>query len=98
MNIPWMTKKEINKAIPPAYTRWIGEQLNQEIGAVPKRESIKSILKTLFLANKGEVLTSVQLQSAIGNDRTEWARRVRELRRDERCESSCSLPRVQPRG
>lgn len=26
MEIDWMTKKEISQAIPPAYTRWIGEQ------------------------------------------------------------------------
>lgn len=25
--IPWMTRAEIDQAIPPAYTRWIGEQL-----------------------------------------------------------------------
>ena len=48
-----------------------------------KRPSIKSVLKALFLEHKGEVLTSAQLQTAIGEDRTEWARRVRELRRDE---------------
>ena len=84
MGIPWMTKKEINEAIPPAYTRWIGEQLKREVGDVPRRESIKSILKALFLANKGKVLTSAQLQAAITNGgRTEWARRVREMRRDE---------------
>ena len=83
MGIPWMTKKEINEAIPPVYTHWIGDQLKREIENVPKRESIKSILKAFFLANKGLVLTSAQLQAVIGNDRTEWARRVRELRRDE---------------
>ena len=83
MGIPWMTKKEINEAIPPAYTRWIGDQLQREIGDVPQRESIKSILKAMFLANKGKILTSVQLQTAIGSGRTEWARRVRELRRDD---------------
>lgn len=27
MGISWMTKKEINEAIPPAYTRFVGEQL-----------------------------------------------------------------------
>ena len=82
MGIPWMTKKEINEAIPPAYTRWIGEQLLRQVGGkVPK--SIKSILKAMFLAHKGEILTSSQLQTAIGAGRTEWARRVRELRRDE---------------
>ena len=82
MGIPWMTKKEINEAIPPAYTRWIGSQLIRELD-MAKRPSIKSVLKALFLENKGEVLTSAQLQAAIGDDRSEWARRVRELRREE---------------
>jgi DNA (cytosine-5)-methyltransferase 1 len=27
MGIDWMTKKELNEAIPPAYTEWIGRQL-----------------------------------------------------------------------
>ena len=27
MGIDWMTKKEINEAIPPAYARFIGKQL-----------------------------------------------------------------------
>jgi len=27
MGIDWMTKKELAQAIPPAYTKWIGEQL-----------------------------------------------------------------------
>ena len=55
MGIPWMTKKEINEAIPPAYTRWIGEQLITRIGGdVPKTESIKSIVKTMFLVQQGQ--------------------------------------------
>lgn len=84
MRIDWMNKGELNEAIPPAYTQWIGQQLMHVIGGVmPKKESIKSILKALFIANKGKVLSSQELQSAIGPDRTEWARRVRELRRDE---------------
>ena len=81
MGIPWMTKKEINEAIPPAYARWVGQQLLMEIGGTV-RESIKSILKAMFLAHKGKILTSAQLQAAIGPDRTEWARRVRELREE----------------
>ena len=32
MGIDWMTKKEINEAIPPAYTRFIGEQLMGQLG------------------------------------------------------------------
>ena len=84
MGIQWMTKKEINEAIPPAYTRWIGEQLIARMGGdVLKRESIKSVVKAMFLANKGKVLTAAQFQVAIGAGRTEWARRVRELRQYE---------------
>jgi DNA (cytosine-5)-methyltransferase 1 len=35
MGIPggWMTKDELNQAIPPAYTRWIGEQVAAHITA-----------------------------------------------------------------
>lgn len=29
MGIDWMTGKELNEAIPPAYTRWIGEQMRE---------------------------------------------------------------------
>jgi DNA (cytosine-5)-methyltransferase 1 len=32
MGIDWMTKGELNEAIPPAYTRFIGEQLLAHIG------------------------------------------------------------------
>lgn len=32
MGIDWMTRKELSQAIPPAYTRWIGEQLIAAIG------------------------------------------------------------------
>jgi DNA (cytosine-5)-methyltransferase 1 len=31
MGISWMTKKEINEAIPPAYTKHIGTQLIQQL-------------------------------------------------------------------
>ena len=36
MGIPagWMTKDELNQAIPPAYTRWIGEQVNAHLAAL----------------------------------------------------------------
>ena len=37
----------------------------------------------MFVEHKGEILTSAQLQAAIGEGRTECARRVRELRGDE---------------
>ena len=32
MGIPWMTKKELNQAIPPPYTRFIGEHLLSTLG------------------------------------------------------------------
>lgn len=31
MGIPWMSKKELNNAIPPAYTRYIGQQLKEAL-------------------------------------------------------------------
>lgn len=31
MGIDWMTKKEINEAIPPAYTRYLGRQLRRAV-------------------------------------------------------------------
>ena len=47
-----------------------------------RRVSMKDELRRLFLKHKGEILTNKQLQAVVGN-RTEWARRVRELRMDE---------------
>lgn len=32
MGIDWMTRDEISQAIPPAYTRWIGEQMLDRLG------------------------------------------------------------------
>lgn len=32
MGIPWMTRDELSQAIPPAYTRLIGEQLLDQLG------------------------------------------------------------------
>ena len=32
MGIDWMTRKELTQAIPPAYTRWIGERLAKVCG------------------------------------------------------------------
>lgn len=31
MGINWMSKKELNQAIPPSYTRWLGEQMLRAI-------------------------------------------------------------------
>lgn len=31
MGVQWMTKKELNEAIPPAYTEWIGNRLRRHL-------------------------------------------------------------------
>jgi len=31
MGIDWMTGREVNQAIPPAYTEWIGGQLIERL-------------------------------------------------------------------
>ena len=38
MQIDWMTKKELSQAIPPAFTKWIGEQLKPYILKIKKGE------------------------------------------------------------
>lgn len=35
MGIDWMTKDELNQAIPPAYTEFIGQQLADHLAALP---------------------------------------------------------------
>jgi hypothetical protein len=35
MGIDWMTRKELNQAIPPAYTEWIGAYLLAELALSP---------------------------------------------------------------
>jgi DNA (cytosine-5)-methyltransferase 1 len=32
MGIDWMTRRELNESIPPAYTKWIGDQLMAFVG------------------------------------------------------------------
>jgi len=44
----------------------------------------KERIRRFFLANIGNVVTSIQLRDAVGRNVSEWARRVRELREDER--------------
>jgi DNA (cytosine-5)-methyltransferase 1 len=34
MDVPWMTRVELDEAIPPAYTEWVGTQLLQAIEKV----------------------------------------------------------------
>ena len=41
MGINWMTKKEINEAIPPAYTRFIGEQLTAHLTVAGEEPTIR---------------------------------------------------------
>jgi DNA (cytosine-5)-methyltransferase 1 len=38
MGIDWMTKNELNEAIPPAYTRFIGRQLLAYLIAMKESE------------------------------------------------------------
>ena len=47
------------------------------------RDSSKARLRQFLRANIGKVVTSKQLQDAVGPNVTEWARRVRELRNEE---------------
>ena len=81
MGIPWMTKKEINEAIPPMYTHYVGNALMEWLGMV-RQPSVKERLRRFFLEHQGQVVTAKQLQEVAGG-RTEWARRVREIRREE---------------
>jgi len=39
MGIDWMTNGELTQAIPPAYTRFIGEQLLQHLAHQPQQEA-----------------------------------------------------------
>lgn len=36
MQIDWMTQHELAQAIPPAYTRWIGEQMREALAAAAR--------------------------------------------------------------
>lgn len=42
MGINWMVRKELSQAIPPAYTKFIGERLARHIRAVRGRESAQA--------------------------------------------------------
>ena len=80
MGIDWMTKREINEAIPPAYAEYIGRTL---IKIMPDKTGSKERIRQFLLAHVGEVVTGKQIQDAVGPGVTEWARRLRELREDE---------------
>ena len=90
MGIDWMNKGELNEAIPPAYTQFIGRQLLLHLSSVKplrflemRKPGSKEKIRQFLLANKGHVVTSIQIRDAAGVGVSEWARRVRELREDE---------------
>ena len=47
---------------------------------MPRKPGSKERIRQFLLAHVGEVVTSLQLQAAVGPEVTEWARRLRELR------------------
>jgi len=51
---------------------------------MPKPQGSKERIRKFLLANIGKVVTSIQLRDAAGTGVSEWARRVRELREDEK--------------
>ena len=77
----WLSKREINESIPPAYSQFIGQALLEHWEA--KTMSTKARLRKFLLSRIGQVVTSKQLQEAAGTSITEWARRLRELRSDD---------------
>jgi len=48
-----------------------------------RKPGSKELIRQFFLANIGNVVTSIQVRDAAGVGVSEWARRVRELREDE---------------
>jgi 5-methylcytosine-specific restriction endonuclease McrA len=49
-----------------------------------RKPGSKERIRRFLLANIGKMVTSKQIRDAIGTEITEWARRVRELREDEK--------------
>jgi hypothetical protein len=49
-----------------------------------RKRGSKERIRRFFLRNVGKVVTSIQLRNAAGTEVSEWARRVRELREDEK--------------
>jgi 5-methylcytosine-specific restriction endonuclease McrA len=48
-----------------------------------RKPGAKERIRQFFLANIGKVVTSIQIRDAVGLDKSEWARRLRELRGDD---------------
>jgi 5-methylcytosine-specific restriction endonuclease McrA len=49
-----------------------------------RKPGSKERIRQFLLANVGKMVTSTQIRDSIGREVTEWARRVRELREDEK--------------
>ena len=49
-----------------------------------RKPGSKERIRQFLLANVGKMVTSAQIRDAIGTEVTEWARRLRELREDEK--------------
>jgi hypothetical protein len=49
-----------------------------------RKPGSKERIRRFFLRNIGKIVTSIQLRNAAGSGVSEWARRVRELREDEK--------------
>ena len=81
MGIDWakLTKREINEAIPPEYTEFVGSQFLSGVSMASAKDNIRAFLST----HVGEIVTKNQIQDAVGRNITEWARRLRELRNEE---------------
>lgn len=58
--------------------------MNARLRGRVRKPGSKERIRQFFLANIGKVVTSHQLRDAAGSGVSEWARRVRELREDER--------------
>ncbi len=49
-----------------------------------RKPGSKERIRQFLIANKGRIVTSIEIRDAAGSGVSEWARRVRELREDER--------------
>ena len=81
MGIDWvrLSKREINEAIPPAYSEFVGGEILEGVFMPSAKDRIRRFLRDRV----GDTVTSLQLQQAVGPSVTEWARRLRELRNQE---------------
>jgi DNA (cytosine-5)-methyltransferase 1 len=60
MGIDWMTKNELNEAIPPAYTRLIGEQLINWLAGKETRVAAKASCR------EAEATSRIQTETDLG--------------------------------